>query len=263
MIVSAGVLATATPLEPTARWVVDFAEQQCVASRTYKGEDGEVTLAFRQSPYDDITQLYIITLGKASKWTEQLDARVAVGGAEPVRTFLLRSAAGKGKDARIVHKLNLSPEQRGALATAEAITLTASGAVSGHFRLSKMPDIAKLLDECTHDLRTYWNMGEASATVAVPAKPRTDVRLLFSSADYPSDALAYGQEGSAVLMLLIDETGAMKSCQVVRAEGAPVFDAMGCQVLLDRAKFSPALDIRGKPMRSVYTSPRVVFRMAR
>ena len=43
--------------------------------------------------------------------------------------------------------------------------------------------------------------------------------------------------------------------------GLPVLDAMGCQVIRERAKFTPALDRGGKPIRSTYVTPPIRWRM--
>ncbi len=69
------------------------------------------------------------------------------------------------------------------------------------------------------------------------------------------------QEGSAQFLLLINEKGSVAGCQVLKPSGVPVFDALGCQVITKRAKFTPALDAAGKPMRSSVTTPEIVWRL--
>lgn len=258
------LLAVAAPeppalLEPSKQWVVNFAEQQCVASRSHSDGKGEIALALRQSPYDDIIHLFVIRDGHASKWANQVPARLTIGDGATTKTFALRYSAGREGPARRVDRVTIPAEQRPQLAAAKSVEVSAEGGPRTAFRLSKMDSISKLLNDCTHDLRKFWNMGEAATVVAVPAKPVQELATLFSWTDYPGAALTKQQEGAAQLMLLINETGAIDSCQVVRTEGAPLFETMGCQVLLQRAKFEPARDLRGKPVRSSYISPPIRF----
>src|SRR3954471_8650405 len=123
-----------------------------------------------------------------------------------------------------------------------------------------MPALLKGLQECTVDLQQYWNgSGEKVDIVATP--PKGDLRALFSADDYPADAVYRNQGGSSQFLLLIDEKGLVAGCHVQKPSGIPVLDAMGCQVLRRRAKFTPARDRNGKPVRSTVTTPPVVWRM--
>ena len=56
------------------------------------------------------------------------------------------------------------------------------------------------------------------------------------------------------MTLLVDETGALKDCTVDETSGIASLDAMGCLVFMERAKFTPARDAAGKPVRSVVST---------
>ena len=128
------------------------------------------------------------------------------------------------------------------------------------FSLEARPDLMDGLSSCVADLKRYWNMdGAEVAAVATP--PKGDVRSVFSSADYPDEALARGQEGRAQFLLLIDETGKVAACNVILPSGIPALDAMGCIAIQTRAKFRPARDHSGKTIKSTVVTPPVVWRM--
>lgn len=253
-----GTVASGAILQPSGQWNVDFAETQCAAARDYGEGKGATTLALRQSPFNDVTHLFLFRAGKSDQIADQLPADLRIGAGAREETYLLRYGAPAKSGPRIVHRLSLSPEQMSRLATATRVEVK-SGGLEVAFGLRQMDGIAKLLDECTRDLRTYWNMGESSSVVAVPPQPVKDVRTLYTAADYPADAQQLRLEGTVQVMLLIDETGKTRSCEVIKREGAPVFEAMACQVLIERARFTPAKDIRGKALRSTYMSPTIRF----
>jgi TonB family protein len=134
----------------------------------------------------------------------------------------------------------------------------ASGATT--FSLNSMPALLQGLQACTADLMQYWNQGgENDGRIMEPATG--NVRAAFSARDFPQEAMSRQQEGTAQFLLLIDETGAVAGCHAVKTSGIPVFDAMGCQVLRERAKFTPARDGTGKPVRSMVTTPSVTWRL--
>jgi len=50
-------------------------------------------------------------------------------------------------------------------------------------------------------------------------------------------------------------------CHLLLASGVPVLDAMGCVVIQERARFQPALDSSGKPVRSTFITPKIRWRI--
>jgi TonB family protein len=127
------------------------------------------------------------------------------------------------------------------------------------FSLAAVPDLLKTLQDCTADLQHYWNMIDPEQKkIAAPAVG--DVRKVFTSDDYPSEALKENQEGKAQFLLFVDEQGKIPACYVLQPSGIPALDGMGCQVIRQRAKFKPAIDTAGKPIRSIVITPPVIGR---
>lgn len=249
--------AAAVPLEPTGKWVVDFAETHCAASRDYAPSSGALGFGLRPAANGKVVHLFLVSEGRASKWAEQMPAQVAIGSGPLSKSFLLRYGIKSPKGDKVMNQVALSHEQMDALTVAGSIAVRAAG-MNVDLRVREMPKIAALLNDCTRDLQRFWNMGDTPRVpIATPPEPKAALATLFTWEDYPDDAMFGRMEGSAQVVLLIDEKGAPRSCQVVQSTGAPVFEAMGCQVLMQRAKFSPALDDKGQPIRSSYTSPPI------
>ena len=62
-------------------------------------------------------------------------------------------------------------------------------------------------------------------------------------------------------LVLVDQTGSVAGCDVATTSGNPLLDGMGCQVIRKRARFMPALDLNGKPVRDSILSPPVMSTM--
>ena len=55
-------------------------------------------------------------------------------------------------------------------------------------------------------------------------------------------------EGYVVLMAHVDEQGHVVSTKVTRSSGDWNVDRMACRVVMEQWKFTPALDVDGRPM---------------
>ncbi len=92
----------------------------------------------------------------------------------------------------------------------------------------------------------------AAERVAGPlaAMVRGDHAFGITSDDYPAQAQRNGEEGTVRVAYEIAPDGRMESCHVTTSSGSAQLDAVTCQISTRRARFSPARDAHGKPIRS-------------
>lgn len=93
-----------------------------------------------------------------------------------------------------------------------------------------------------------------------PARQQTSLHLLFSSDDYPASAARAGEEGAVGFRLDIGKEGRVAACTVTRSSGSSALDATTCRLLTSRARFSPALDRKGRPTADSFDG-RIVWRL--
>lgn len=244
-------------LTPIENWVVDYREDQCLATRRYGDQVKPITLAVRPAPNGATYELLLSKPGSTS--TSATEAKGAVDfGRGPIKAWLL-SYGTKGGQSKI-YQFRISAEEMAQAAAATTVALKPEGEAPVTFSLSTMKALLETLQACTVDLQKYWNAdGEKLGSIATPSKG--DVRKVFTANDYPSEAIHRNQGGSSQFRLLIDEKGSVAGCHVEKASGIPVLDAMGCQVIKQRAKFTPARDRSGKFVRSTVVTPPVVWRI--
>lgn len=72
-----------------------------------------------------------------------------------------------------------------------------------------------------------------------------------SGASYPPEAVRHHWQGVSHYALTIEADGRISDCQITRSSGHQVLDDETCSLLLERARFLPAHDADGKPVRSV------------
>jgi TonB family protein len=249
--------ASAAVLHPIANWVVDYREDQCLASRDYGSAAKPVTLGIRPAPNGETYELLVARPGHGPDYATESRGAVDFGSGR-IRAWLLSYGGKKSKSD--IHQFRISSADMDRALSAPTVTVSPGDVPDLTFELKSMPALLKGLKECTADLQKYWNAdGEKDGTIAKP--PKGDVRGVFRSDDYPGDAIQLNQGGTSRFLLLIDEQGSVAGCHVLEPSGVPVLDAMGCQVIRKRAKFAPALDPNGHAIRSTYTTPPIVWRM--
>lgn len=256
--VAAALSAAAAPLpllQPTGKWKLEYGPSACAAVRLYAGAKGPITLGFRPSPNGTVVRLVVLRAGKGP-----------AGMQFPVKTNIVPDAAKttglhfgpKGEKRQIVW-INVPRTSLETLRRTGELSLN-GGPLKARFALPIFGQLLDGLDACNADLRRYWNVGEHAAAIAKPAEPLKPLATYFSSGDYPAQAYQDDASGRSQIMMMIDEAGALKDCMVEETSGIAVLDAQTCILLHERAKFRPALDDAGKPVRSVLTQ-RVHWKM--
>jgi len=98
------------------------------------------------------------------------------------------------------------------------------------------------------------------APPAPPAPPNSaspngvkNLVSLFSTDDYPVEAMRSGEEGTAQVRLTITTDGRVSQCEVMSSSGSQVLDRATCDILQRRARFKPALDNQGRPTIDYFT----------
>lgn len=245
----------AAPLEPSSKWLVDYRVDQCLASRTYGPTNSAISLGIRPAINGE-TYLLIVSRKHAGPQPSAQRQGSVDFGKGPIKSWLLEyQSKPAGSD---LYQFRISAREMEQAKTASYLKLSPGNAPDMEVKLEMMSGLIKVLEDCTINLQNHWNVGgEREGKIFKPAKG--DVRNVFRPGDYPQDAMDRDQRGSSQLVLLIDEAGKVAGCDVLSPSGVPVLDVMGCQVIRERAKFSPALDAAGKPVRSTVVTPPIVW----
>jgi hypothetical protein len=252
LLLVAAAPVDAQPMAPAGKWVVDFADAQCVASRDYGSGDDKLTLLLKPSPFGNVMQIGLLRSGKKAV-AEQVPARLTADDGKPIATSALifgsKTAANK-----VMHRINLRWQDYAPVREASRITLDVNGQPQVSLELAQMKELSNAIDVCLQDLQEVWSVGVTrAARLGQAAKSHRPLQALLSSYDYPDVAVLEEQGGQISFVLLIDEKGAVADCTVDQTSGYASLDAQSCYVMKTRAKFWPALDAQGKPVKSSQT----------
>lgn len=249
-----GISIAAKPLQPTKPWVLDYDESQCVALREYGTADHSISLLIRPSPDGGTYVLDLMKQRAAGPFAEEHRGSVDFGNG-PIGASVLYYQNVPEKLQIAQFRID-SPQMAQARSASSVTFRITEYQAPVSLALRSMQDLLKGLDQCNADLRRYWNVG---AKLSQPA--RGDVRSIFTSDDYPFVAVVGMEQGTSQFLLFIDITGKVAACHVLRPSGIAVLDATGCMVIKQRAKFTPARDASGKPVRDAVVTPPIVWRL--
>jgi TonB family protein len=262
--------AAFAPAQPTDKWALFYEENVCAAQRTF----GEYKVGFARAPLGKTTRWVVQGPGRAAR-ARQYDSVISVddGGPGIKTSSLVYPLPARGRRG-ITTILSTEDSQRVERSKRLQISTLGEGVQSrrsspdgsevfeADLALGDMSVLSREMDKCMDDLRRHW--GIVDGRLPVPAKQARevdDVRTLFTADDYPEDAITGGQSGTTIVTLLIDEKGAVIDCVVTQSSGVASIDGMVCQVMRQRAKFAPARDASGNPVKDMYTTPPVRFQI--
>lgn len=239
-------VAAPTLRPPTGKWVVNFADHQCTATRAFGTADKPLHFVIKPSPGGEVTQIALIEKGQNFDGYQD-EATLELDGAKKLRTTQLSYGLSK-KNFRLI---NLDAAQAVALGQTTSLRWGGSGDA---LDLGPMTNLMTVLEDCRRDLRRYWNIGPENHNGRISGpRPAKSLISYFSADDYPSQALSKGQQGVTGFILLIDEQGRPRDCMVEQTSGIATLDIMACLVFKKSGKFSPALDRAGKPVKGAFS----------
>ncbi|MGS1015871.1 energy transducer TonB [Allosphingosinicella humi] len=242
----ASLARAAEPRAPTAQWVVDFAEQQCVASRAYGTDDKPLILTLKPSPVGDVMQITLFLKLYSTEPAMEAPVTIGIDDAPPITAGLLSYSTSQ-RNMRAI-RMNLPTAAFAPMRQAKTVSFKARGIVDESFALTHMPALMLQMDRCLADLQRYWNIDDADR-LQTRAKPQQYLARYFTNDDYPIVSIRKGEGGIVAFALLIDETGRLADCTVTATSHVPVLDAQSCALLIRRAKFQPAVGADGKPAK--------------
>lgn len=88
--------------------------------------------------------------------------------------------------------------------------------------------------------------------IEYPRKARANLVQLFSTNDYPAEAIRNNEQGTVAFELSINRLGWVSGCRIVESSGSKALDRATCNILSSRARFEPARDESGKRITDQY-----------
>jgi TonB family protein len=232
-----------------AEWVVDYAEDRCLASHAYQVGDQEWIVTIEPRPTTTEASVMVIAPAQAGNFDQ---AHIFTAGA-PI------SAAGMSLDGidaagRRLYSAALSPAEYASLLSTGSLRVEAQGR-SVAFALDQVSAVQKQLESCLQDLLSSWGLApEQQANL-------TSFPVMVRGADFyvrgqeaPAVTARFGMSGKATVLVQVGSDGRAIECTIIRSSGDANFDVKTCQIFVDRARYHAARDRAGKAVQAPYVA---------
>lgn len=270
MISSGSLLSAEKPpvsLAKTTKWEVNYDVDSCHLFGRFGAARDETILAITQTSPGDMFRVELFSKALASR-----DILVPVKisfdpQSNPITRMGVTMVTGKDKlplvlldDLRLdgwdTHKnSDQTPPAVSADRAAQVTSITFKFPNAKAYRLEtgSLAGPMKAMRTCTEDLVTSWGFDPVvQASLSRKAIPTSNPGNWIQSEDFPQKALWAGHNGLIHFRLDVDEAGKVFRCRVLFRTAPDDFADRSCLILSQRAKFSPALDTKGSPVKSYY-----------
>jgi TonB family protein len=248
-----------SPLAPSNKWMVEYADSMCVLTRDYGSGDTAVTVGFRPWPMGDQTEIIVMiddpsTRVKAIRGEAMVTLSPSGKAIEGTYSDFMAPKFGK----RLI-TINVKQKELTDLSTTTTVAISINGKPTFSVAPRGIGTALKALDTCDDDLLRSWGVDPHERdSIATPATAATPPRDWITEHDYPMEALVHGEQGTVAILWAIDTDGRVRKCIPEISSGNQALDKAACDAIVRRGKYHPAIGKNGKPIVS-HQSRRVVW----
>lgn len=232
--------------EPETKWVVDFDDQRCFASRKFRSTSETLIFGISAWAMFDWAKLVIERPGNADGIVP-LYGKVSIDGGKPYQVVMF--AADSANEGKIIYTFKLPGTALEELKAGQQVHVQ-SRQLNAVIPLTSLTPVISKLNECIPLLLEHW--GHSREKQAVQASYPSMRGVAFRESDYPSSALRRGAVGVVEVLFYVGVDGKPFDCKVIRSSGHNDLDTRTCEKILQRGRFNPARDRNGQAMASPY-----------
>lgn len=249
-----GFAQTAPGAPQGSRWHLDGATNRCVLTRSLQGTPGAVTFILRTIPgsarYD------VILAGEGARQDVRRrgsDTRLAFIGSDAVFQVEAAPIDLPGNLRRGIAIGPLPAAFVTEFAKASALRLTdGQGRELGSWTVPSGRRAAEALAFCETEKQVEWGADRSGfGAAAVPPRPATDPRTWLTIRDFGLAHSLSPASYTAVFRLVLDTEGKPMDCKLLEFAGNVDIEDHFCRALVRSARYEPARNAGGNPVRSV------------
>lgn len=274
-------------LAPASAWAMDYADDSCALRREFGTGNGRVVLEIEQFAPGRVDMQFTV-VGPSLHWRNRF-----APGETTLRFVPDMQASPVDGEANIspapdwhgitfvtsfltapILEAGIAPEGQSAwVATFEqparerqvtALEIRNGTVEDLHLQTGSMGPPMAAMRTCLDELLTHWGIdAEAHRNLRQPVQAIDWQRWVRRVQDvYPSDLAGQGQQAIMRIRLDVTPEGRASGCHMQARVGHEEFERTACDILLNQARFSPALDANGNAIAS-YHLLRISYLMNR
>lgn len=275
-LVASPASAEVVAIAPSSAWNVDFAENKCRLARLFgEGEDRHLVFFEQYWPGDTFGMTVAGPSFQRYRSRARTDLSFTVAQ-NPMRTEPFKGTIGEYGAGMVYSSVGLieqdEDEARDTIVTrlpeldiaaAEQVEFVSLRQRGTEVRLMTGPldEAFAVLNSCALDLIGDWGLDieKHRAATRLPRWTNPDAVVRKIVANYPRSALNDGEQGIMRMRVLVNEEGGVEDCIIISATTTDRLQSPACKAML-AARFEPALDAAGLPMRS-YFAESIIYQI--
>lgn len=242
----------AESLRPTSQWKVEYADRECRLTRNF-GENQELIL-FRLARGTSLINYDIMLAGLSiPKQSKGVDIEITINPQNSKQSFEGQNRDVPNRNERVLRWFDgdivpivFGPKNQEMLVVSDK-------KYSVKLRMEDFPAALKAMETCHDDLLKGWGIdGPKMRALASMPEPKVSPVEWANTGDYPSDLILAEVGGDVSFKLDVSANGLPTNCLVIVSSKVDQLDKLTCRLMMQRAKFKPAIAADGSPAASHY-----------
>lgn len=267
-------------IAPSSPWNVDFGEEKCRLARFF-GEEGDKHLLLIEQYWPGESVGMTVAGSSYARYGSREKTELRFSAAQPpVDTKPFTGKIGDFGDGVVYSTIKVGASlntlggensilpsrmrtlDKDAAQKVEFVSLRQRG---DEIRLMTGPldQAFEVLNQCSVDLIGTWGLDVEQHRTAtrMPVWTNRNEIVRRIVAYYPRNALIAGEEGIMRMRVIVDTEGKVEDCVIIKASKNDRLNSPACRAMSE-ARFTPALDAAGQPMRSFFVES-IVYQVGR
>jgi hypothetical protein len=259
-VVNATAPEQLTPITP---WNIEYATDSCLLSRGFGSVDKPFLVQFERSGIPDGFQL-TLTSSKLNGWRppRKLSVSYLTGGQTHVMDdYLVGTTADGTASIRFWSSLSpFQPASKPTLSVTPEMEAAITEIVLSHqdqqiaLKTGPLRPAFAELHKCLDQLFATWGIDPERLRLASRRTTPRNPASWATSSDYRAFAGSSGRRAVVNFRLVVGVDGKVTRCMVTGSVPDNSFDEITCQLIVQRARFQPALDAAGSPIQDTYSN---------
>ena len=235
-----------TPLAPTGKWTVDYADAACILSRTYGVGDPHTTLGINPSLLASGLELITVAPGATTTRYRTMKGTLTLQPsgqtiASDISVYEIKA------ENKTVTTLRAQDDAAAEILRSTTLTIAFANRSQTAFAVPGMTGAAGALKACQDDLLRHWGIDPAERDLPKPTSGTPSSAMWITNDDYPASALRAREQGAVTIVWTIQTDGTVGDCRAVQSSGSKALDDAACSAITRRGRYAPPLGADGKP----------------
>ncbi|QZH74331.1 MAG: hypothetical protein JY451_11640 [Erythrobacter sp.] len=243
----------ALTLSPDSDWTLNYDDDSCALSRDFTNATDRVSLEIRQFEPSGGLRFVIVSEGREVSPFNPRYFLNSVAETRSAGTFLPIQIAERGSGIVFYSESGLGQQSD----PVTSVGFTGIFEETVILEIGRMDEALPALERCTNELISHWGI-DVEAHHSLTRRPHlnriSDWIEREVSGAWPSPISRTGDESFFNVRLIVETHGRASECHIQAGMGSQELRDWTCARLTRLARFDPALDASGDPIRSYWTT---------